>query len=54
MRLALLQALSWLLSVPGASNTLLEVSVPYSRDSLVELLGAVSECRQKASGLLND
>lgn len=30
-----------MLSVPGASSTVLEVSVPYSRSSLVELLGQV-------------
>ena len=35
------QATSWLLSVPGASNTVLEVLVPYSRDSLVDILGEV-------------
>ncbi|XP_071693578.1 uncharacterized protein [Rutidosis leptorrhynchoides] len=33
------QALSWLASVPGASNTLLEVIVPYSRISMIQLLG---------------
>ncbi|XP_076911059.1 uncharacterized protein LOC143568916 isoform X1 [Bidens hawaiensis] len=33
------QALGWLASVPGASNTLLEVIVPYSRMSLIQLLG---------------
>jgi hypothetical protein len=36
-----LQGASWLLSVPGASSTVLEVAVPYSRISLVELLGQV-------------
>nr|XP_043606784.1 uncharacterized protein LOC122578805 [Erigeron canadensis] len=35
------QALGWLASVPGASNTLLEVIVPYSRMSMVQLLGKV-------------
>lgn len=33
------QGASWLLAVPGASSTVLEVNVPYSRNSLVELLG---------------
>ncbi|KAF8676254.1 hypothetical protein HU200_047126 [Digitaria exilis] len=33
------QALGWLLSVPGASGTVLEVVVPYSRASMVQLLG---------------
>lgn len=35
------QAAAWLLGVPGASATVLEVAVPYCRDSLVELLGEV-------------
>ncbi|XP_019102121.1 PREDICTED: uncharacterized protein LOC104789884 isoform X3 [Camelina sativa] len=34
-------ALGWLMSVPGASNTLLEAVVPYSRVSMVQLLGRV-------------
>ena len=33
------QALSWLLGVPGASKTVLEVLVPYGRRSMSELLG---------------
>lgn len=33
------QALGWLLSVPGASDTVLEVVVPYSRASMAQLLG---------------
>lgn len=33
------QALGWLASVPGASNTVLEVIVPYSRMSMIQLLG---------------
>ncbi|TVT99380.1 hypothetical protein EJB05_55268, partial [Eragrostis curvula] len=33
------QALGWLLSVPGASGTILEVVVPYSRASMAQLLG---------------
>ncbi len=33
------QALAWLLAVPGASRTLLEATVPYSRASLVDLIG---------------
>jgi len=35
----LAQALGWLLSVPGASSTVLEVVVPYSRASMAQLLG---------------
>ncbi|XP_047341238.1 uncharacterized protein LOC124944935 [Impatiens glandulifera] len=35
------QIVGWLLSVPGASNTVLEVVVPYSRMSLIQLLGKV-------------
>ncbi|KAI3502585.1 hypothetical protein L1887_30744 [Cichorium endivia] len=35
------QALGWLASVPGASNTVLEVIVPYSRMSMIQLLGKV-------------
>ncbi|KAG0456402.1 hypothetical protein HPP92_024190 [Vanilla planifolia] len=35
------QALGWLMSVPGASNTILEVVVPYSRPSMIQLLGKV-------------
>ncbi|KAG2261713.1 hypothetical protein Bca52824_068792 [Brassica carinata] len=34
-------ALGWLMSVPGASNTLLEAVVPYSKISMVQLLGRV-------------
>lgn len=34
-------ALGWLMSVPGASSTVLEAVVPYSRQSLVQLLGKV-------------
>ncbi|KAI3898147.1 hypothetical protein MKX03_021746 [Papaver bracteatum] len=32
------QALGWLISVPGASNTVLEAVVPYSRISMAQLL----------------
>ena len=32
-------ALTWLLSVPGASNTVIEAAVPYSAASLADLLG---------------
>ncbi|KAM7487666.1 hypothetical protein LguiB_025150 [Lonicera macranthoides] len=35
------QTLGWLLSVPGASNTVLEAVVPYSRMSTIQLLGKV-------------
>ncbi|KAK1298627.1 hypothetical protein QJS10_CPB14g00425 [Acorus calamus] len=35
------QALGWLLSIPGASNTVLETLVPYSRTSMSLLLGKI-------------
>nr|XP_018680253.1 PREDICTED: uncharacterized protein LOC103981708 [Musa acuminata subsp. malaccensis] len=35
------QALGWLMSLPGASNTILEVVVPYSKNSMTQLLGKV-------------
>ena len=37
------RALAWILEVPGASNTLLEGSVPYSTSSLVSVIGAPVE-----------
>jgi nicotinamide mononucleotide (NMN) deamidase PncC len=33
------QALAWLLGVPNASNTVLEISVPYAGEALAEYLG---------------
>ncbi len=33
------EALAWLLSVPGASRTLLEALVPYGRNSMIAFLG---------------
>lgn len=45
------QALGWLLSVPRASSTVLEATIPYSRASMVNLLGKVpakSVCRETA------
>ena len=33
-------AVEWLLAVPGASATVLEALVPYSREALTALLGA--------------
>lgn len=50
---ACMQALSWLLSVPGASNTVLEVSVPYARDSLVDILGKVCRANMKQEGTMH-
>ncbi|KAH6763053.1 Nucleotidylyl transferase superfamily protein [Perilla frutescens var. hirtella] len=35
------QALGWMMSVPGASSTVLEAVVPYSRMSMIQLLGKV-------------
>ncbi|XP_074274901.1 uncharacterized protein LOC141598962 isoform X2 [Silene latifolia] len=34
-------AVGWLTSVPGASNTVLEALVPYSRMSMIQLLGKI-------------
>ncbi|CAM6008971.1 unnamed protein product [Sphagnum balticum] len=48
------QALGWLLSVPRASGTVLEVTVPYSRASMVQLLGKVPEqyvCQETAEAI---
>ncbi|KAG0592336.1 hypothetical protein KC19_1G243500 [Ceratodon purpureus] len=45
------QALGWLLSVPRASSTVLEATIPYSRASMVQLLGKVptqTVCRETA------
>ncbi|GIL49814.1 hypothetical protein Vafri_6129 [Volvox africanus] len=36
-------SISWLLSVPGASATILEATVPYARDSLISILGQEPE-----------
>ena len=36
-------ALAWLLSVPGASRTLLEARVPYGRGAMLDLLGSEPE-----------
>lgn len=33
--------MGWLISVPGASNTVLEALVPYSRMSMIQLLGKI-------------
>ena len=38
------QVIGWLTSVPGASNTLIEAVVPYSRTSMIQLLGKVAPC----------
>jgi hypothetical protein len=35
----IVQALSWLLTVPGASRTLLDARVPYAQQALAEVLG---------------
>ncbi|MED6219292.1 hypothetical protein PIB30_034410 [Stylosanthes scabra] len=35
------QLLGWLLSVPGASNTILEAVVPYSKMSMIQLIGKI-------------
>jgi hypothetical protein len=38
------QALSWLLCVPGASRTVLDAAVPYSRAALLQLLRGTALC----------
>eukprot|EP00898_Chlorokybus_atmophyticus_P003070 jgi/Chlat1/3764/Chrsp259S03906 len=43
------QALSWLMAVPGASNVLLEASVPYTQTSLIETIGKEPEQSVSAS-----
>ncbi|KAJ6899232.1 hypothetical protein NC652_025650 [Populus alba x Populus x berolinensis] len=45
------QALGWLMSVPGASNTVLEAVVPYSRMSFIQLLGKIpgQHCSQQTA-----
>jgi len=47
------QVLGLLLSVPGASNTVLEAVVPYSRMSLIQLLGKVLSFSSSISSLSN-
>ena len=44
------QAPSWLLSVPGASRTVLEVRVPYSAASLAEAIGAPPQGPSASAG----
>ncbi|XP_027364416.1 uncharacterized protein LOC113871526 isoform X2 [Abrus precatorius] len=45
------QVVGWLLSVPGASNTVLEVVVPYSKMSLLQLIGKIPSqfCSQQTA-----
>ncbi|XP_031251815.1 uncharacterized protein LOC116109725 isoform X6 [Pistacia vera] len=45
------QSLGWLMSVPGASNTLLETVVPYSRMPIIQLLGKIpsSYCSEQTA-----
>lgn len=37
------QAMNWLLNVPGASNTILDISVPYSEKAMYDFLGYMPE-----------
>lgn len=37
------QALSWIFSVPGASNSVVEGNIPYSRQSLRKILNSIDE-----------
>ncbi|KAL4856193.1 Zinc finger MYND domain-containing protein 10 [Chlorella vulgaris] len=37
------QAVGWLLAVPGASRTVLDMRIPYSRASMADMLGAVPQ-----------
>lgn len=41
--------ISWLFSVPGASNSLVEARVPYAYESLFELLGTTKETFQQSA-----
>uniref|UniRef100_A0A7N1A2T2 Cytidyltransferase-like domain-containing protein n=1 Tax=Kalanchoe fedtschenkoi TaxID=63787 RepID=A0A7N1A2T2_KALFE len=45
------QSLGWLMSVPGASNTVLESVVAYSRMSMIQLLGKIPSqfCSQRTA-----
>ncbi|KAF3431926.1 hypothetical protein FNV43_RR26662 [Rhamnella rubrinervis] len=45
------RTLGWLLSVPGAANTVLEAVIPYSRMSAIQLLGKIPNqfCSQRTS-----
>ena len=33
------QSMGWIMSVPGASRTLIEARVPYQRESMMDVLG---------------
>ena len=46
----LLQAVAWLLSVPGASRTVLDMRIPYSRNSLNDVLGKSPESYASPGG----
>ena len=37
------QVMNWLLNVPGASNTILDISVPYSEKAMSDFLGYMPE-----------
>ncbi|KAK7280427.1 hypothetical protein RJT34_25491 [Clitoria ternatea] len=45
------QVVGWLLSIPGATNTVLEVVVPYSKMSIIQLLGKIPSqfCSQQTA-----
>jgi nicotinamide mononucleotide (NMN) deamidase PncC len=42
--------MGWLLSVPGASRTVLDIRVPYSRASLADMLGAAPQTYASKGG----
>lgn len=44
------QAVAWLLSVPGASRTVLDIHIPYSRTSLADVLGKTPQTYASAGG----
>lgn len=44
------QAVAWLLSVPGASRTVLDMRIPYSRASLKDVLGKSPETYASSGG----
>lgn len=42
-RLADMQAVTWLMTVPGASRTVLDIRIPYANASLADVLGHVPD-----------
>lgn len=46
-----MQAVGWLLAVPGASRTVLDMRIPYSRASMADMLGAVPQSYTSAGAV---